>query len=197
MQDELGIPIVATGAIFREMVKEKTTSSREIKKFVSDGKLVPDNITIEILKERIARDDCKKGFILDGYPRTIKQVKALDIFVKIDTIIRLLVPDWIVIERLSSRRICKKCGEVYNTRFLKPKKIGICDKCGGELYQRIDDTPEVIKERLKVYESQTQPLLEYYAGKVPFVEYECKSIDIPPKVAVAAILNGLKNLNLS
>jgi adenylate kinase len=179
------------------MVKEKLPLSEKIKKYMSNGELVSDDIVIEVLKERLDKDDCRKGFILDGYPRTIEQAKALDNFAKIDAIIHLLVPEWIIIKRLSSRRICRNCGAVYNLRFLKPKKEGICDKCGGELYQRIDDTPKVIKERLKVYERQTQPLLEYYKGKVPFVEFKCETIDLPPDVAVAEILKGLKKLNLS
>ncbi len=164
---------------------------------MSKGELVPDNIVIEVLKKRLAKDDCKKGVILDGYPRTVDQAKALENFTEIDVIIRLIVPEWVIVERLSSRRICKNCGAVYNIRFLKPKKEGICDKCGGELYQRIDDTPKVIKERLKIYEKQTQPLLEYYRGKVPFVEFKCESVDIPPEVAVAEILKRLEKLILS
>ena len=197
MQSKLGIPAIATGNILREIVKKESTLSKKVKEFMRKGGLVPDNIVIEVLKERLAQDNCEAGFILDGYPRTIEQAKTLGNFAKIDAIIRLLVPEWIIIERLSSRRICKNCGEVYNIRFLKPKKSGICDKCGGELYQRIDDTPKVIKERLKVYERQTQPLLEYYKGKVPFVEFRCESIDITPEVAFAEILKELKKLNLS
>ncbi len=158
---------------------------------MSKGDLVPDNITIEILKKRLARDDCHKGFMLDGYPRTIEQAKALDRFTKIDAVVQLIVPEWIIVTRLSSRRICEKCGEVYNLQFLKPKKPGVCEKCGGKLYQRIDDTPKIIKDRLKVYESQTEPLLEYYKSKVPIVRFECESIDIPPQVAVSEILKGL------
>ncbi len=196
LQSKLNIPAIATGEIFREIAKEETTLSRKVKTYMSKGELVPDSIVIEVLNERLAKDDCKKGFILDGYPRTIKQAKALSDFTKIDAVIRLIVPECIIIERLSSRRICKNCGEVYNIRFLKPKKEGICDKCGGPLYQRIDDTPKVIKERLKVYERQTQPLIEYYKGKIPFVQFRCESIDLPPEVAVADILKGLRQLNL-
>lgn len=195
LQSKLGIPAIATGDILREIVKEETKLSRKVKEYMSKGELVPDNIIVEVLKERLVKNDCKKGFILDGYPRTIEQAEVLGTFVKIDAIIRLLVPEWIIVERLSSRRICRNCGEVYNIQFLKPKKPGICDKCGGELYQRIDDTPRVIKERLKVYERQTKPLLEYYKGKVPFTEFKCESIDIPPEIAVAEILKGLQELD--
>ncbi len=196
LQSKLSIPAIATGDIFRELVKGKTKMAKRVKECMSKGELVPDKIVIEVLKGRLTQDDCKNGFILDGYPRTIEQAKALDGIVRIDAIIILLVPEWIIIERLSSRRICKNCGEVYNIRFLRPKREGICDKCGGELYQRIDDTAKVIRERLKVYEKQTRPLLGHYRIKVPFVKFECKSVDMPPEVAVAEILKGLKKLCL-
>lgn len=197
LQLKLGVPAIATGDIFRDIVKEETKLGGKVKEYMSRGKLVPDSIVVEVMEERLSKDDCREGFILDGYPRTIEQAEALDKFTKIDAIILLIVPDWIIVERLSSRRICKNCGEVYNIRFLKPKKEGICDKCGGELYQRIDDTPMVIRERLKVYEKQTQPLLEHYRGKVPFVEFKCESIEMPPEVAVEEVLKGLKRLKLS
>jgi adenylate kinase len=190
------VPAIATGDIFREIVKEETKLGKTVKEHMSKGELVPDNIVVEVLKKRLAREDCKKGFILDGYPRTIEQAKALDKVAKVDAVIRLIVPEWIIVERLSNRRICKNCGEVYNLRYLKPSKLGICDKCGGELYQRIDDTAKVIKERLKVYERQTRPLLGYYKCTVPFVEFKCEKIDIPPEVAVVEILEGLRKFHL-
>lgn len=158
------------------------------------GELVPDKTTQTVLRERLSEDDTERGFILDGYPRTLEQAKVLTDFVKIDVIINLVVSKWIIIERLSSRRICKNCGEVYNVRFLKPRMEGVCDKCGGELHQRVDDTVEVIEERLRVYEKQTQPLLAYYTDRVPFVEFKCEDINTPPEVAVEEILKKLKNL---
>jgi len=197
LQSKLGIPAIATGDIFRELVKEETPLSKEVNAYMSKGELVPDNVTIKVLKERLAKRDCKKGFILDGYPRTIEQAEALGNVAKIDAVVHLLVPEWVIVERLSSRRICKNCGAVYNIRFLKPRKEGVCDKCGGELYQRIDDTPKVIKDRLRIYEKQTRPLLEYYEGKVPFVEFKCESVETPPEVAVTEIVKGLKKLNLA
>jgi adenylate kinase len=107
------------------------------------------------------------------------------------------VPDWIVVERLSTRRICRKCGEVYNVRYLKTRVEGVCDKCGGQLYQRSDDTAEVIKDRIKIYERQTQPILQYYKDKeVPLTEFKCERLDLPPEVAVEEILKGLKRLKL-
>jgi adenylate kinase len=178
------------------MGKKKTKFGKEIEKHIRNGELVPDIIVINVLKERLSREDCRRGFILDGYPRTIEQAKALERLAEINAIILLLVPEWIIIERLSSRRICRNCGEVYNIRFLRPKREGICDKCSGVLDQRIDDSPKVIKERLMIYEKRTAPLLEFYNGKVPFVKYRCESIDIPPEVAVAEILRDLRKLNL-
>jgi len=196
LQTQLGIPAIATGDIFREAIKQDTPLGRRVEKYLRSGQLVPDDIVIEVLKERINRKDCEKGFILDGFPRTIEQAKALGRIAKIDAIINLQVPDHIIIARLSSRRICRNCGAIYNILTLKPKKEGICDKCGGELYQRDDDKEDVIKERIKVYEKQTQPILEYYRNKVPFVNFECESLNIPPEKAVAEILEGLRKIGI-
>ena len=176
------------------MAKEDSELAEEIRHYMNIGELVPDGITQPMLRRRLSEDGSQRGFILDGYPRTLRQARALDDFAKIDAIINLIVPKWIIIERLSSRRICKNCGEVYNVRFLKPSTEGVCDKCGGELYQRNDDTVQVIEERLRVYEKQTKPLLEYYASKVPFIEFKCKDTNIPPEVAVGEILRELRSL---
>ncbi len=197
LQTKLGLDVIAMGDIFREIMKEDTSLGRKVKGFVEKGQLVPDDVVIEVLKQRLARSSSMKGFILDGYPRTIEQAKALDALVKIDGVIQLTVPDWIIIERLSSRRICKNCGEVYNVRFLKSKVEGICDKCGGQLYQRTDDTAQVIKDRIGVYERQTEPILQHYKEKkVPFVEFNCESLDLPPEVAVESIVKQLKRSRL-
>ena len=197
LQTKLAVDVIAMGDIFREIMKEDTPLGRKVKGFVEKGQLVPDDVVIEVLKQRLARSSSMKGFILDGYPRTIEQAKALDALVKIDGVIQLTVPDWIIIERLSSRRICKNCGEVYNVRFLKSKVEGICDKCGGQLYQRTDDTAQVIKDRIGVYERQTEPILQHYKEKkVPFVEFNCESLDLPPEVAVESIVKQLKYTRL-
>jgi len=198
LQSKLRVDVIATGDVFREIMKEKTELGKKVKGYVEKGTLVPDDVTIEVLKQRLTKTNSRKGFILDGYPRTIEQAKALDKIAKIDAIIQLTVPDWIIIERLSTRRICKNCGEVYNIRYLKPKRDMICDKCGGPLYQRSDDTPEVIKNRIEVYERQTQPLLQYYKEKrVPFIEFKCEEPDIPPEVVVGEVLKDLKKLKLA
>jgi adenylate kinase len=195
LQSKLGVNVIAMGDIFREIMKEDTDLGREVRGYVEKGLLGPDSLTIQVLKQHIAKIKNKKGFLFDGYPRTIEQAKALETIAKIDVIIQLIVPDWIIIERLSTRRICKNCGEVYNIRYLKPKKDMMCDKCGGPLYQRPDDTPEVIKKRIEVYEQQTQPLLQYYREKgVPFIEFKTESLETPPEVAVEEILKHLKKL---
>ncbi|MEM3703423.1 MAG: nucleoside monophosphate kinase, partial [Candidatus Bathyarchaeia archaeon] len=192
LKDRLNVEVVATGDIFREIMKEDTPLSRKVKGYVENGLLVPDDITLEVLKKSLAKIPEGRGFILDGYPRTIEQAKALDEIAKIDAIIHLIVPEWVIIERLSSRRICRNCGAIYNILLLKPKNDMLCDKCGGPLYQRPDDTIEVIKKRIEVYERQAQPLLHYYAAKrVPFVKARCDKLETPPEVIVEEILEGL------
>ena len=192
----LKIAGIATGDIFREEIKRSTVLGRKVAEFVNKGELVPDEITVEILKKRLNEPNSQNGFILDGYPRTIEQAKALDKIAKIDAVIQIIVPEWIIIERLSNRRICRNCGAIYNLRFIKPKVEGVCDKCGGQLYQREDDKPEVIKERLKVYEKQTQPLIEYYKKKIPIIEVETPQIETPPETIIEKMINKLKKTNI-
>jgi adenylate kinase len=198
LQNQLGVDVIAMGDIFRESVKQNSPLGKKVKSYVEKGALVPDDVVVEVLKERLSRVPKGKGFLLDGFPRTTEQADTLEGITKIDVILQLDVPDDIIIARLSSRRICKKCGEVYNIRFLKPKKEGICDKCGGELYQRADDNEEVIKNRLQVYKNQTEPLIAYYKKKkVPFVVSTTKSLDSPPDPMVAKMLEELKKLKIS
>jgi adenylate kinase len=198
LQGKLDVDVVAMGDIFREMMKEDTPLGEKVRGYIEKGLLVPDDVVIEVLKQRLEKIQGKKGFILDGYPRTVEQARALESIAEMDAIIQLVVPDWIIIERLSTRRICRNCGAVYNIRYLKPKVDMICDKCGGPLYQRSDDTPEVIKKRIDVYEQQTQPILRYYRERrVPFVEFKTESLEMPPEVAVEEILEGLKKLKLT
>lgn len=197
LRNALGIAAVSTGDIFREAIAKETTLGKKVKKYLDAGQLVPDNIVLKVLKERLAQPDARKGFILDGYPRTLKQANDLEKITKIDTVINLVVPEWVIVERLSTRRVCEKCGAIYNVRYLKPKVEGICDKCGGELFQRNDDKPDVIKERLHVYEETTRPLLEFFKKKkVEIVSVECNDVDIPPEIMVDKILNALKEKKL-
>jgi len=198
LQSKLGVDVIAMGDIFREIMKEESQLGKKVKGYVEKGLLVPDDVVIEVLKQRFAKIPKNRGFILDGYPRTVEQAKALEKIAKIDVAILLQVPDWIIIERLSTRRICRNCGAVYNIRFLKPKVDMVCDKCGGPLYQRPDDTPDVIKKRIKVYEEQTRPILQLFRErKVPFVVAECNALDTPPENVVEVILRELRKLKLA
>ena len=193
----LGVDVIAMGDIFREMMKEDSELGRKVKGYVEKGLLVPDIIVDEVLKQRLTKV-LSGGFLLDGYPRTVEQAANLEKIAKIDVVILLMVPDWIIIERLSTRRICRNCGTVYNIRFLKPKVEGVCDKCGGPLYQRSDDTPEVIKKRLQLYEEQTQPIVQIFREKkVPFVVAHCDKLDMPPETVVEEIVKDLQRLKIA
>jgi adenylate kinase len=197
LQSRLCVDVIAMGDIFREKLKEDSELGKKVNGYVEKGLLVPDGIVNEVLKQRLNAIPKDRGFILDGYPRTLEQAKNLEKITTIDVVILLLVPDWIIIERLSTRRICKNCGTVYNIRFLKPKVEGICDKCGGELYQRSDDTPDVIKKRIQVYEEQTQPIVQLFRETaVPFVVAHCDALDTPPDKVVDAIMKDLQQLKL-
>ena len=155
-------PQISTGDMLREAVKNQTTLGLEAKSYMDKGALVPDEVVIGIVDERLKKDDCKQGFFLDGFPRTIKQAKALEGFVKIDMVVNLQAKDEIIIERLSGRRTCKNCGAIFHVKNIPPKKEGVCDKCSGELYLRDDDKPETVKKRLETYNEQTQPLIDHY-----------------------------------
>ncbi len=170
---KLGIPTISTGNIIREAIKGGTAMGLKAREYTEAGKLVPDEIVIGIIKERLSADDCKNGFILDGFPRTIPQAEALDAMgIVIDKVIDLEVPDEAIAKRMSGRRVCAKCGASYHLEYKKPSAEGICDACGAELVQRKDDAPETVLERLKVYHSETEPLKEYYSGtgKLKIVE---------------------------
>lgn len=164
------VPAISTGDIFRDEVASKSELGEKISAIMSRGALVPDDIVMKVVAERLKKDDCKNGFLLDGFPRTLPQAKGLDDILsrlgrKIDKVISLDVAEEKIIERLSSRRICKECGNKHNLVTLPPKKEGICDNCGGELFQRKDDMPKTIKNRLSIYYVETQPLIEYYKQK--------------------------------
>jgi adenylate kinase len=198
LKSRLGVDVVAMGDIFRENLKADTPLGKKVKSYVEKGLLVPDDIVIDVLKKRLNEVPKGKGVILDGYPRTIDQAKTLEKIAKIDVILLQMVPDWIIIERLSSRRICKNCGAVYNIRFLKPKVENVCDKCGGPLYQRSDDQPDVIKRRIQVYQEQTSPLLQHYKEKnTPFIVSSITALDTPPETIVEEMIEKLKKLNLA
>ncbi|MFH8132545.1 MAG: adenylate kinase [Candidatus Aenigmatarchaeota archaeon] len=194
IENKLGIPKINTGDILREIAKSGSELGKKIAEYQGKGELVPDDIVIEIVKERLSKPDCSKGYILDGYPRTIPQAEALEKISPPDVIINLNVPQSVIIARLSGRLICPNCNAIYHKIFLKPKNDEICDKCGTKLIQREDDKPEVIKRRLSVYQKQSKPLIDYYKKKKPFGNVRCNKVDIPPEVVVEKILKKLKDL---
>lgn len=165
---ELGIPHISTGDLFRENISKDTELGKRAKTFMNAGKLVPDEVVLDMLFDRVSRPDCAKGYLLDGFPRTLPQAEALDKHLAANTdliVLDLEVPDEMIVKRAEGRLTCKSCGSVYNKYFSPPAKEGVCDKCGGELVQRPDDKAEVVQERLRVYHDQTQPLVAYYDKK--------------------------------
>lgn len=167
---EYQIPHISTGDMFRQAIKEGTPLGKKAKSYTDQGLLVPDEVTNGIVRERLAKNDCNTGFLLDGYPRTVTQAVALDemlfdLNMKIDAVLNIKVSKEKLFERLTGRRICKECGATYHLSFNQPKVNGVCDKCGGELYQRKDDNNKSVEKRLEVYGNQTKPLLDYYSVK--------------------------------
>ncbi len=166
LSKRLGVDTISTGVMLRTAIKEQTEIGKNVEKIINAGNLVPDDVMVELIKERLAKPDCAKGFILDGFPRTTAQAVALtESGVKIDKVLSLEVDDDKIVERLSSRRECRKCGAPYNVISNKPEIEGKCDKCGGDLIQRADDNPETIQNRLNVYHEQTEPIKAYYEKK--------------------------------
>lgn len=170
MVDAFGIPQISTGDILRAALKQGTALGKEAKGYMDKGELVPDSVVIGIIEERLKVADCKTGYILDGFPRTVPQAEALDKILvkmgsKIDHVVSIEVPDAELMGRLAGRWTCKGCSSMYHERNKPPKKAGICDDCSGELYQRADDNADTIKERLRVYNAQTEPLIQYYTQK--------------------------------
>jgi adenylate kinase len=168
--EKYGIPHISTGDMFRAAMKEGTELGLQAKSFMDNGELVPDEVTIGIVRERLSKDDCQKGFLLDGFPRTVPQAEALenllaDLTKKIDYVINIDVDKNILMDRLTGRRICKDCGSTYHLVFNPPAKEGVCDRCGGELYQRADDNAETVQNRLDVNIKQSAPLLAFYEDK--------------------------------
>ena len=188
---EYKIPTISTGNIIREALANGTEMGLKAKAFIEAGKLVPDDVVIGIIKERLAEDDCNGGFILDGFPRTIPQAEALDnMGIIIDKVVDIDVPDENIVNRMSGRRVCKACGSSYHIENKKPKVDGVCDNCGGELQIRKDDAPETVLDRLNVYHEQTEPLKDYYAkcGKLRSVEGTA-----PIKEITASILKVMED----
>jgi len=190
-----GIPHISTGDAFRQAMQEGTPLGRKAKEYVDQGLLVPDDVTNGIVRERLRQDDCRNGFLLDGYPRTIAQAEALDEMLgemgkRLEHVINLKVDRGLLLARLTGRRICKKCGATYHMVFNPPKREGVCDKCGGELFQRSDDTEEKVGTRLDEYVNKTAPLLDYYREKGLLREVDGEQDIDRVTAAIAAILRG-------
>jgi adenylate kinase len=170
LMERYKIPQISTGDILRDNLKRGTELGKQAKAFMDKGQLVPDEVVIGIIRNRLGAADCKPGFMLDGFPRTVPQAEALgkvlsDMSLKIDHVISIEVPDTELVKRLTGRRTCRSCGDGYHVMFKLPKKEGACDKCGGELYQRDDDNETTVRNRLEVYKKSTQPLIDYYQKK--------------------------------
>ncbi len=173
VSEKYNIPTISTGALLREAMAKGTELGKSAKSYIDAGNLVPDSVVIGIIEHRLKEDDCKDGFILDGFPRTVPQAQALDAMgVNMDLVISIEVPDEKIVTRMGGRRLCKKCGSTYHILYNPSETEGKCDKCDGELYTRADDVPEVVKERLHVYHDQTEPLKDYYASKGKLVTVE-------------------------
>ncbi len=175
--EKYNIPQISTGDILRAAIADKTEMGMEAKKFMDDGKLVPDSTIIGIIKDRLKENDCKNGFILDGFPRTLAQAEALDELMKnmnisLDKVISLNVPDELIVGRISGRRVCNSCGASFHVEFNPAKKDGTCDYCNGELIIRKDDNAQTVKSRLEAYHSQTTPLINYYKNQNLFIELD-------------------------
>ena len=170
ISNRYSIPHISTGDIFRKNISENTPLGIEAKSYMDNGQLVPDEVTINMVKDRLQQDDCKNGYLLDGFPRTVHQAEALDNFLtereeSIDTALLIEVPKEFILERMTGRRVCPSCGARYHIKFNPPANDGKCDLCGSDVIQRKDDTEETVKERLDVYENQTQPLIDFYKNK--------------------------------
>jgi adenylate kinase len=203
----IGIARVSTGDIFRDLAKRKDNLGKQVTDIMRRGELLPDEIVLRILEERLSQPDTRKGFILDGFPRTVAQAKDLDNIATLDAIINIIAPEEILIEKISARRICSNsaCDGNYNIADIRklidgieyvlpallPKRENVCDVCGSPLYQRDDDNREVILSRLQVYERQTKPLLDYYKGRAPFIEVYMNK---PPEQVVEKIMERIRKL---
>lgn len=191
------IPHISTGEMFRNAIAEQTPTGLLVKQYIDKGELVPDDITNQVVRERLQEDDCQKGFLLDGYPRTINQAEQLDAIlsdlnIKLDAVVNLYSDEQTLIERITGRRLCSNCGKVYHINNMPSKVEGICDCCGGTLYQRKDDSYETIKNRLEVYDRQTKPLLQYYNEQGNLININGAT---NVTVTVKDIINGLEGIN--
>ena len=189
LMKELGIPQISTGDMFRRAIREQTPTGLDAKRYIDKGELVPDEVVVAMVKERLAEPDCQHGYILDGFPRTVAQAEALDQIAHIDVALNIDTPDDIIIDRLSGRRVCAECGGTYHTSLLKEDK---CPACGGAVYQRDDDKPETVTNRLAVYQEKTAPLIDYYQKNGILSTADCRGTIEENYRAVKAALEAKK-----
>ena len=192
LSKELGIPHISTGDLFRENLGKGTELGKKVKSYLDAGQLVPDNLVLDMLFDRVSKPDCAHGYLLDGFPRTIPQAEALDRYLGNTahvTVLNLEVADETIIKRITGRLICQKCGNIHNKYFSAPQQEGVCDKCQGPLTQRSDDTLPVVKERLKVYHEQTEPLIKYYGDKKELININGEN---PPDAVFKELMDKLK-----
>ena len=188
LAEHYSIPHISTGDIFRANLKAETPLGLKAKEYMDQGLLVPDELTVDLVMDRLAQDDCANGYILDGFPRTLAQAAALDAKVEVDAAVDVEVPDESIVKRMAGRRVCPSCGEPYHTEWKVPKKEGICDRCGAELIIRKDDEPETVLKRLTVYHDQTQPLIDHYDGKGKLVAVDgTLSVEDVTKAIIAGL----------
>lgn len=188
-----GIPHISTGDMIREEIKRGLELGRRLKEYVERGLLAPDELVTEMVRERLSREDCAKGLILDGYPRTLRQAEELENITKVDLVLNFVAPDEVIVNRISGRRICRACGAIYHVKNMPPRVPGVCDKCSGELYQREDDRPEVVRRRLEAYRQQFQPIIDYYRSRGLLVEVDAsEQVD----VVISRVLKVLKDKGL-
>jgi len=184
VSERYGIPHISTGDIFREEARKGSELGKLVKEYMDKGLLVPDDLVIEVVKRRLQETDCRNGFILDGFPRTLPQAFALEEFAKPDLVLNFIAREDVIIERLSGRRVCANCGAIYHVKYMPPRVPGVCDKCGGPLIIRRDDRPEVVRERLKVFHEQFAPIIHFYEerGRLVTVEANEQAPVVIPRV---------------
>lgn len=192
LSQKLGIPHISTGDLFRENIKNQTPLGQKANGYISQGKLVPDEVTLDLLFDRVSKPDCKNGYLLDGFPRTVTQAETLDKRLPANTelvVLHLAVPDAVLVKRTTGRLLCRSCDNIQHRDFSPPKQANVCDRCGGELYQRSDDTEPVVRQRLEVYHQQTEPVVAYYRNKGMLKEING---DQAPEIIFQELLRGIK-----
>ena len=191
LMNKLGLPHISTGDLVREEIRNQTPLGKKIEKYSSSGTLVPDEIITEMLQKRLA-SGVSKGFILEGYPRTVGQAHELDKITELDAVVNLDVPDSVIVDRLSARLQCRTCGAIYNEKTMKPKAPGKCDKDKGELFRRVDDQPEVIRERLRIYQEASEPVISFYRSKHLLKDIRNEDSNVDPGIVVEQIAKAIK-----